>query len=253
MKRFSGILIAIGIFASFGVGAMEDVRAPLQREWSFAGPFGTFDRGQLQRGFQVYKEVCAACHGLNYISYRNLIDLGFSPTEIKAIAAEYTVKDGPNDLGEFYERPGRPTDRFFRPFDNDQAARAANNGALPVDLSLVVKARENGSDYVYSLLTGYENPPPGKELPPGRFYNPYFPGGEISMTPPLHADLVSFSDGTRASVDQMATDVTVFLTWASKPTMEQRKKMGVTTIIYLFFFTFILYLLMKRIWRRVDG
>lgn len=226
--------------------------SPPHEVWSFSGPLGTYDRAQLQRGFQVYKEVCATCHALDYLNYRNLKELGFSDAEVKAIASQYTVKDGPNDQGDFYDRPARPEDRFFAPFPNEQAARSANNGALPVDQSLIIKARPNGSNYVYALLMGYENPPSGFDLPEGRYYNAYFPGHAIAMPPPLTEELVTYSDGTVATPSQMAKDVTAFLTWAADPHMEERKRMGIKVIVFLSVVTILLYVIMRRIWRRVD-
>jgi ubiquinol-cytochrome c reductase cytochrome c1 subunit len=222
--------------------------------WPFSGPLGTFDRQAAQRGFQVYKEVCATCHSLKLVSYRSLADLGFTEAEIKTIAAEYSVKDGPNDAGEMFERPARPSDRFVGPHPNEQAARAANNGAYPADLSLIVKARHDGANYIYSLLTGYDQTPPEQlKLSDGMNYNPYFPGMQIAMPKPLSADQVTYSDGTAATIEQMSKDVTIFLQWAAEPEMEARKRMGLKVMIYLAIFTFIFYVSMKRMWRRIRS
>jgi ubiquinol-cytochrome c reductase cytochrome c1 subunit len=214
--------------------------------------FGTYDRAAVQRGFQVYKQVCASCHGMKLLSYRHLTQIGFSENKVKSIAAEYTVNDGPNDEGEMFERPARPSDRFVKPFANDNAARAANNGALPPDLSLMVKARHDGANYMYSLLTGYHEAPAGLNLPTGMYYNPYFPGGQIAMAPPLNEGVVSYEDGTEATVSQMASDVTQFLAWAAEPEMEQRKRMGVQVVFFLLVFAAVLYSVKRRIWRNMH-
>ena len=177
---------------------------PKQMHWSFDGVLGKVDKQSAQRGFQVYKEVCAACHGLGRVAFRNLTEIGFSEAEVKALAASYQVKDGPNDDGEMFERPGKPSDLFPSPYANEQAARAAQNGAYPPDLSLIVKARPNGANYLYSLMTGYDTPPADVHMNAGMHYNPYFPGGQIAMPAPLSDGRVDYSDGTKASVDQMS-------------------------------------------------
>lgn len=232
--------------------ASSDAEHPKQLHWPFDGMTGTLDRQAAQRGFQVYKEVCAACHGLKRVAYRNLEQLGFSEGEIKAIAAEKNVMDGPNDDGEMFERPARPADKFVSPYANDKAARAANGGALPPDLSLIVKARVDGANYVYSLLTGYTEPPADREIAAGMNYNPYFPGGQIAMPPPLVEGGVTYQDGTPATVDQMARDVTVFLQWAAEPEMEQRKRLGIKALIFLGIMTIFLYAAKKRIWSKLE-
>lgn len=219
--------------------------------WPHEGIFGTFDRAALQRGFQVYKEVCAACHGAKYLAFRNLTDLGYDEEEIKAIAAGYTMTDGPNDEGEMFERPAIPSDRFPSPFPNEQAAAAANGGKAPPDLSLIVKARVDGEDYLYSLLNGYEPPPPGVEVPEGGHYNKYFPGHVIAMPPPLTADAVTYGDGTSATVQQMAADVTQFLTWAAEPKLEERKRTGIKAMLFLIVLTGLLYAWKRKIWADV--
>lgn len=222
---------------------------PRQVDWSFNGPFGTFDRAALQRGLQVYKNVCAACHGLTRVAYRNLSALGYSEAEIKALAAEATVMDGPNDEGEMFERPGRPADHFKAPFANDNAARYANNGALPPDLSLITRARHDGSNYVYSILTGYEAAPADVAVAPGMHYNKFFPGQQIAMAQPLVEGAVPYADGTEATIDQMAKDVATFLTWAAEPAMEERKQTGVKVMIFLLVFSVLMYLTKRRIWK----
>lgn len=234
------------------LNAGEDAKPPRPQKWSFMGMFGTFDRAQLQRGFQVYKQVCSSCHGLKLVSYRNLSDLGYTANEIKAIAQEYTVRDGPNDEGEMFDRPGRSTDRFVSPFANEKAARAGNNGSYPPDLSLITKARPYGAHYLHSLLTGYREPPEGVKLMEGMHYNPYFPGAQIAMAPPLIVDAITYADGTPATVHTMAKDVTAFLVWASDPNQEARKSLGLKVLIYLIFLAIMFYLSMKRIWNKRD-
>jgi ubiquinol-cytochrome c reductase cytochrome c1 subunit len=220
--------------------------------WSFSGLFGTFDRGALQRGFQVYSEVCAACHSLRLMSYRNLSDIGFKDDQVKKIAAAVEVTDGPNDEGEMFERPGRPSDRFKSPFPNANAARAANNGAFPPDLTLMVKARVGGANYLHALLTGYRDPPKGFELSEGMSYNAMFSGHQIAMPAPISADGVEYADGTKATVDQMSRDVTTFLAWAAEPEMEERKRMGVKVILFLLLLTGMLYALKRKVWADIH-
>ena len=232
-------------FAAGGVDVPE-------REWSFEGIFGTYDRGAMQRGLQIYKEVCAGCHGLSLIYYRNLTDLGYTEAQVKAFAAENEVQDGPNDEGEMYARPALPRDKFVKPFPNDNAARAGNNGALPPDLSLMVEARPNGPNYLYALLTGYADAPGGTELMEGMSYNKYFPGHQIAMAPPLSEGGVEYENGTTATVAQQAEDIVTFLAWASEPNMEARKQMGIKVMIFLIVFTGILIAVKKRVWADVH-
>lgn len=220
-----------------------------QVPWSFQGPTGTFDRAAAQRGFQVYKQVCSACHSLNRLSYRNLKALGYNDAEVKAVAADATIQDGPNDEGEMFDRPGRPSDRFKAPFANEQAARYANGGALPPDFSLIVRARADGPNYVFNLLTGYEAAPADFKLNPGMHYNKAFPGHQIAMPAPLTAGAVTYEDGTDASVEQMAKDVTTFLSWASDPTMEIRKQTGLKVILFLVIFSVLMYLTKRKVWK----
>ncbi|MBU6235992.1 MAG: cytochrome c1 [Alphaproteobacteria bacterium] len=253
MKTKLLLSLSLAAFIGFAVPVMasEGVELPKQ-EWSFNGPTGTFDRASMQRGFQVYKQVCSACHSLNRIAYRNLAALGYNEAEIKAVAAEASIMDGPNDEGEMYERPGRPSDYFKAPFANEQAARYANNGALPPDLSLIVRARANGSDYIYALLTGYGEAPADIKINEGMHYNKYFAGHQIAMPAPLAAGAVTYEDGTDASVEQMAKDVTTFLTWASEPAMEVRKKTGLKAMIFLFVFAGLMYATKRRVWKDVH-
>lgn len=227
-------------------------KIPPKINWSFDGPFGTFDRAELQRGFQVYKQVCATCHALEWLRYEKLSALGFTEEEIKAIASEYEVAGPLNDDGEPTVRPAEKGDYFAKPFPNQKAARAANNGAYPPDLSLITKARKHGADYIYALLTGYIKPPEGFHLMQGMHYNIYFDGHQIAMPPPLAEGIVTYADGTPATIQQMARDVSVFLAWASEPEMEERKKLGLKVMIYLAFFTLLMFLLMRRIWKGVK-
>lgn len=231
--------------------AAGGVEVPTE-EWSFEGPLGTYDRASMQRGLQVYKEVCAGCHSLNYIYYRNLADLGYTPDQIKAFAAENEVEDGPNDEGEMFTRPALASDRFVKPFPNDNAARAGNGGALPPDLSLIVESRVGGPNYLYALLTGYADPPSGVDVMEGMNYNKYFPGHQIAMAAPLSEDGVEYGDGTKASVEQQARDVVTFLAWASEPNMEARKEMGLKVMLFLLVFTALLIAVKKRVWADVH-
>ncbi|MGZ9109280.1 MAG: cytochrome c1 [Micavibrio sp.] len=219
-----------------------------KQKWSFNGIFGTYDRAALQRGFQVYKEVCAACHSMSRLAYRNLEDLGYSEAEIKAIAADATITDGPNDEGEMFDRPGRPSDAFKAPYPNVQAAKSVNNGAYPPDLSLISKSRHGGADYIYAILTGYEEPPANRELMPGQSWNKAMAGNIIAMPAPLSAGQVAYGDGADQSVDQYASDVAQFLTWASEPKMEVRKRTGVKVFLFLLVFTAVMYAVKRKIW-----
>jgi len=242
---------AAGLAASAPAFAAEAPKLASQH-WSFQGLFGTYDRGAAQRGFQVYREVCAACHGLHQIFYRHLMQIGFTEDQIRQFAADVEVSDGPNDQGEMFTRPGRLTDRVKSPFPNEQAARAANNGAYPVELSMVVKARLGGPDYLYGLLTGYKEPPADMKMADGMSYNAAFPGHQIAMPPPLNPDGVTYADGTSATVEQMARDVTTFLAWASEPEMEVRKRIGVKVILFLIVLTGLLYAVKRKIWAAVH-
>lgn len=248
-----GLVVAsILSFAAVQGWANSDQHPPKKMVWPFDGVFGHVDIQSAQRGFQVYKQVCAGCHSLKRLSYRNLADIGFTEAEIKALASDVRVVDGPNDEGEMFERPGLASDHFVAPFANDQAARAANGGALPPDLSLIVKARRNGPDYIYSLLTGYEEAPHGEVMPDGMHYNAYFPGKKIAMPAPLTEGAVTYQDGTTASVEQMSRDVVTFLQWAAEPEMAQRKELGFKVMVYLGIFTVLFYLGKRIVWRDVK-
>ena len=251
MTRLFSIFSVVLLLSAPAWAAGSTVHYP-EQDWHHAGVFGTFDRASLQRGFQVYKQVCAACHGMRQLSYRNLEALGYSEDQVKAIASEYMVTDGPNDEGEMFERPARPSDRFKSPFANEKAARAANGGAYPKDLSLIAKARHGGEDYLYALLTGYQEPPNGFDVPEGMYYNKYFEGHLIAMAPPLMEGAVSYADGTEATVPQMAHDVSTFLAWAAEPALETRKKMGLQVLIFLAVFSVIMYLAKKEVWKNVK-
>jgi cytochrome c1 len=258
----ASLMLATGLtFAAEGQKPARDV------SFSFEGPFGKFDRGQLQRGYKVYKEVCASCHSMNYVSFRNLSQPGgpeFNEEQVKAVAATFTVQDGPNGDGEMYERPGLPFDKFPAPFPNREAAQVANGGAYPPDLSLLTKSRPGwygtfnqlvngigGPEYVYSVLTGYQDPPAeiAAEAPEGKMYNPYFAAGHwIGMPQPLTDDQVTYDDGTPATMDQMAKDVSAFMAWTAEPKMEERKRTGFMVLIYLGVLALLLYLVKKKIW-----
>ena len=223
----------------------------LKINWSFKGLLGTFDRSSLQRGYQVYQEVCSACHSIQYLSYRNLSEKGgpeFSEEEAKAIAAQFEVLDGPNSEGEMFTRSGRLSDKFVKPFPNVEAATAANGGAYPPDMSVLAKARKGGADYIYSLLLGYEDAPAGYELDDGVYYNKYMAGQKIKMLKPLSDGVVEYSDGTQATEAQMAKDVATFLTWAAEPHLEVRHKTGVRAIRYLIVLIILVYFSMKKVW-----
>ncbi len=229
---------------------------PIKVNWSFKELTGKFDRASLQRGFQVYKEVCASCHSMQYLSYRNLGEPGgpeFTQEEVKAIAASVEIEDGPDSQGEMFTRPGKPSDKFKSPYPNVQASTVANGGAYPPDMSVLVKARPGGADYMYSVLMGYEEPPAGMKLDDGVYYNKYMIGQKIKMASPLSDGIVEYSDGTEATMDQMAKDVTTFLAWAAEPELEERHRVGFKVIIYLILLTILVYLSMKKIWSRIDS
>jgi ubiquinol-cytochrome c reductase cytochrome c1 subunit len=244
--------------------AESEALPPKKIAFSFKGHTGTFKRDELQRGFEVYKNVCSSCHGMYQLRLGNLqgkgkdihdirkSNLGLTKDEVAALAAEYKVSDLNAD-GEPIERKATPVDKFPHPYPNQKAARAANNGAYPPDLSMVVKARKGGADYIYSLLTGYQKAPEGVEVGEGRHYNPYFPGGQISMAQPLHSEgQVSYSDGTKATVEQMAHDVTAFLAWSSEPESDERKAMGIKILFYLLVMSVVMYLSKRKIWSDVK-
>jgi len=220
--------------------------------WAFDGMFGKVDKQSAQRGLQVYKEVCSACHGLSRVAFRSLTDLGFSEGEVKALASGYQIKDGPNDAGDMFDRPGKASDYFPSPYANENQARATHNGAYPPDLSLIIKARPDGANYVYSLLTGYEAAPADVHVAAGQYYNHAFPGHLLAMPAPLSDGQVTYEDGTVASVDQMSKDVVSFLQWAAEPEMEARKSMGLKVLIYLAVFTGFMYLAKRNLWRKLH-
>ena len=256
MKKIVTItyLIFLLLIGSYQVRAAEKTDL-IKIDWSFNGLFGKFDRGSLQRGYQVYSEVCAACHSMKYLSYRNLSEKGgpeFSIEQAKAIAASFEITDGPNADGEMFTRPGKLSDKFLMPYENDKAAQAANGGAYPPDMSVLAKARKGGADYIYSLLLGYDDPPNGMILDDGVYYNKYMYGNKIKMANQLSDGLVEYADGTNASVEQMSKDVTTFLMWAAEPHLESRHRMGFKAIVYLIILTILVYFSMKRIWSRVE-
>jgi ubiquinol-cytochrome c reductase cytochrome c1 subunit len=256
MKKRS-LLIAVSLVSLSLAGAAlasgAGQKTPKQQHWAFDGMFGRVDNQAAQRGLQVYKEVCSACHGLKRVAFRSLTEIGFSEAEVKALASGYQIKDGPNDEGEMFERPGKASDYFPSPYANDEAAKAAQNGAVPPDLSLIIKARPHGADYVFSLLTGYETAPADVHLAAGQSYNPYFPGHVLAMPAPLTSEgQVEYSDGTKATVEQMAHDVATFLQWAAEPEMQARKQMGIKVLIFLTVFSAFAYIAKRNIWRKLH-
>jgi len=283
MNRVLKGLAVAALAAMFGTAALAQeeehaeggtphypIKHPEEMSWSFAGPFGTYDRGQLQRGFKVYREVCSACHSMNLVAFRTLHDLGYSEAQVKAIAAEYEVQDGPNSDGDMFTRAAIPSDHFPSPFANVEQAAASNNGAAPPDFSLIAKARgvtrgfptfvfdiftqyqEGGVDYIHALLTGYEEPPAGVELQPGTHYNPYFISGPaLAMAAPLSDGQVTYDDGAPQTVDQYSRDVAAFLMWAAEPHMEARKATGFTVMVFLILFGGLVYLTKRKVWSEV--
>ena len=260
----------LGLAVGYAALAADEGPALQRHDWSFYGIFGTFDRAAAQRGFQVYKDVCSNCHSLNLLAYRDLEAIGLTPAEVRAVAESVQVTDGPNDLGEMFQRAGKPSDHFKPPFPNEQAARVANNGALPPDLSLIIKAREGGPDYVYAILTGFKEPPAGFKMTQGMNYNEAFPGHQIAMPPPLSEgvvtysdgtkasvpqmahDVVTYADGTKATVPQMAHDVVTFLAWAANPELETRHRVGVKAILFLIVLTGLFYAVKRKVWADVH-
>jgi len=282
MKMFLRALGALGLGFALATSAFAQeheeggtphypLKKPEPQEWSFAGPFGTYDKGQLQRGFKVYREVCSACHSMNLVSFRTLEGLGYSEEQVRAIAAEYEVEDGPDEAGDMFTRPATPSDHFPAPFANPEQAAASNNGAAPPDFSLIAKARgvergfptfvfdiftqyaEGGPDYIHALLAGYEDPPEGVEVPEGTYYNPYFiSAASLAMAPPLSDGQVTYDDGAPETVDQYARDVSAFLMWAAEPHLEARKQTGFTVLIFLILFGGLVYLTKRKIWAEVH-
>lgn len=272
LRPFRAAIVAVGLGALALSGqafAAEQVQPP-RTTWSFAGPFGKYDKAQLQRGFKIYREVCSSCHALSMVAFRNLAQpggLGFTEKQAEAIAADYQIKDGPNDSGDFVDRPGKLSDYFPSPFPNEQAARAANGGAYPPDFSTLAKARtyergfplflfdivsqyqEQGPDYIHALLMGYQEPEHGEKPPkPGLHYNKYFPGHWIAMGQPISDGQVEYTDGTPTTVDQYGKDVTSFMVWAAEPHMLDRKQMGFKVMFFLIMFAGLLYFTKKSVW-----
>jgi ubiquinol-cytochrome c reductase cytochrome b/c1 subunit len=254
--------------------AQIEAAAPPMQHWSFWGPFGQYDPQQLQRGFKIYREVCSTCHSLKLLSFRNLADPGgpgFTEAQATAVASGFQVTDGPNDQGQMFKRPGKIADYFPPPFPNDQAARAALGGGLPPDMSTLAKARtydegfpwfiidaftmyqEQGPDYIHALLNGYTKAPAGFVLPPGTYYNKYFPGHALKMPPPLRDGQVKYTDGTPETLDQYGRDVAAFLMWASEPKLDERKRLGFQVMIYLIALTLLLYFTKKKVWHEVEA
>ena len=257
MKNFFKLFVLIFfLLVFFGQKAFtEEKKKLLSTNWSFKGYFGKFDRASLQRGYQVYTEVCASCHSMKYLSYRNLAEQGgpeFSEEQAKAIAASFEVIDGPNDDGEMFTRPAKLSDKFVSPYKNDKEAMASNGGAYPPDMSVLVKARNEGADYIYSLLLGYEDSPSEVILDDGVYYNKFMYGKMIRMPNPLSDGLIEYNDGTEASEKQMAKDVVTFLAWTAEPHLESRHKIGFKAIIYLIILSILAYLSMKRLWSRIE-
>jgi ubiquinol-cytochrome c reductase cytochrome c1 subunit len=249
------LVLALGALLAFGQGALaaEGAPTPPHQRWSFSGMTGTFDRAALQRGFQVYKDVCASCHGMRQLSYRHLTGIGLTLDQVRAIVAEIEVP-GLNDSGETINRAARPSDRFRAPFANEAAARAANSGAYPPDLSVITKARVHGPDYLFALLIGYGNAPSTMQMMEGMHYNQYFAGGQIAMAPPLAEARPAgyYTDGTNATVEQMARDVTAFLAWAAEPELEARRALGWRALIFLLLLSVALYVIKKRVWSDIH-
>ncbi len=253
IKLFSFLFLIIILFSQNAF--TEEKKKLLSPGWSFKGYFGKFDRASLQRGYQVYTEVCASCHSMKYLSYRNLAEEGgpeFSKEQAKAIAANFEVIDGPNDDGDMFTRAAKLSDKFVNPYQNDKEAMASNGGAYPPDMSVLVKARSGGADYIYSLLLGYEDPPSNVILDDGVYYNKYMYGNMIRMPNPLSDGLIEYNDGTEATEEQMAKDLVTFLAWAAEPHLEARHKIGFKAIIYLLILTILVYFSMKRLWSRVE-
>lgn len=245
-------LTAAGLAVAAGSAAASEGGALTIQSWSWDGPFGAYDNAQLKRGFTVFRNVCSNCHSMKLVAYRNLKEIGLTEEQVKEVAAEKQVQDGPNDEGEMFMRPALPSDRFVPPFPNAQAARVANNGALPPDLSLMTKARKGGPDYVYSLLMGYHDAPAGFQLNDGMNYNTVFPGNQIGMPPQIFEDLVTYEDGTKATPEQIAKDIASFLNWAAEPELNARKRLGLATMIFLLVLTGMFYALKREIWKDVH-
>ena len=248
--RIAVIGAVLGVLAATPAMAQHEMEYPKQN-WSFAGPFGTYDKASAQRGFQVYKEVCSSCHSMKLVYYRNLTGIGLSDTEVKNLAATIEVPTIGDD-GQPAERPGLPSDHFKAPYPNEKAARAAQNGALPPDQSVIIKAREGGADYIYALLNGYEAPPADMKMGDGMNYNKWFTGHQIAMSAPLTDGRVEYTDGTKATVEQMSRDVVTFLAFVANPEMEERKRLGVRVVLFLALMTCLTYAVKRQIWSDVK-
>lgn len=247
------VIFIVFFFISSPLIASENVGEKIPKhDWSFDGVTGTFDRGSLQRGFKVYREVCSVCHSMRLLYYRDLIDIGFTEEQVKAIASEYTVIDGPNDEGDLYERQGRPSDRFVGPYRNDNEARLNNNGAYPPDLSVITKSKKDGADYIYNLLLGYTEPPDNLEMGDGMYYNKWVDGNQIAMPTPLYDDSVEYDDETNPTLEQLAEDVTTFLTWAAEPELEERKTLGIKVILFFVIFGILTFMLKRKLWKKIN-
>ena len=244
--------VLIFLFSNFNVLASGSGNDLPKHNWSFKGLTGTFDKSAVQRGFKVYREVCSGCHSMSLLYYRDLIDIGFSDEEVKAIAAEYTVIDGPNEEGEMFERPAKPSDRFVPPFSNEQEARISNNGSYPPDLSVITKAKKHGPDYIFNLLLGYTDPPVDFELGEGMYYNKWKQGHQISMAQPLDEGYVDYDDGTENNLPQLAEDITTFLVWSAEPELEERKKLGIKVILFFIVLGSIVFIVKNRLWREIH-
>lgn len=256
MKK--SLYAAMGVAAG-GIGALmlaldQSVKAydwpchPPHYPWSHKPLLGAFDHASIRRGFEVYRNVCSACHSLQFIPFRRLVNVAYTAEEMKEIAAEYQIQDGPDDNGEMFMRPGKPSDYFPKPYVNTEAAKAANNGAAPPDLSLIALGREGEGDYIFSLLNGYHEAPAGVEVPENGNYNPYFQGSVIAMAPPLYDGIIEYEDGTPATKSQLAKDVVTFLAWCAQPEMEKRKLMGLKLNLFLIPFAAILFYITRLKW-----
>ena len=251
MRIFLSFLILF-LFSTNLWSSENSLKEMPKHKWSFNGISGTFDKAALKRGYQVYREVCSGCHSMKLLYYRDLLDIGFSEVQIKSIASEYTVLDGPNDEGEMFERPARPADHFVSPFVNDQEARLSNNGSYPPDLSVITKAKKHGPDYIYNLLLGYKEPPEDFDIGEDMYYNEWKEGHQIAMAQPLDEGYVDYDDGTENTLPQLAKDVTSFLVWSAEPELEVRKNLGIKVILFFIILGFIVYLAKNRLWREVH-
>lgn len=250
LAPMAAAMVAAATLAAPGIAQAQQTALP-DVEWSFNGPFGTYDHAAAQRGYQVYKQVCSACHSMQYVHFRDLAGIGLTPAEIKAVAASVEVPTIKAD-GTMGTRPGLPADAFPSPFPNEEAAKSANDGAVPPDQSVLVNAREGGANYIYAILTGYVTPPKNLNIPAGLYYNDAFDGHLIKMPQPLHANQVTYADGTPATLQQEAKDVATFLTYVANPHMEERKRLGVHIVIYLAILTGLAYAVKRKVWSDVE-